>query len=73
TEEGSTGLLDELFDHDGRPLHPIALMAAHADELLLAGVALLVEPESKQPLAPVAEAVAKHLIESGDCNPVIAA
>ncbi|MDD9946519.1 MAG: serine/threonine-protein kinase [Myxococcales bacterium] len=72
SEESSTELASILLEHDGRALHPIPLITAHANELLLAGIALLAEPESDQPLSPVAEAIAKHLIESGDCIPVAA-
>lgn len=63
----------EVCDGNGYDLRPEVLIANHDGELLLAGIALLASPESDQPLGPVADAVAKHLIESGDCEPVVAA
>ncbi|MDD9942938.1 MAG: hypothetical protein OXU20_17995, partial [Myxococcales bacterium] len=72
-EDDADGIPAEMPGPDGRVLHPVPLIGAHDDELLLAGVALLARPESDQPLGPVAAAVAKHLIEAGDCQPVVAA
>ena len=51
-----------------RLFEPIPLLATHEGRFVLAGVALLAEPEALEALTPVAEAVALHLIAFGDCR-----